>query len=282
MNGMDSLLSGRSSRKELSPWLKVYRFFKSPWFWGATGVIAGATVSSLTFKYLFIFAWLVCCVGLWEQKFFNELDSWPKTIVGNFIIAVVCGCLFIRLWDFVPKPTEPPSLDQASNVFLNAFAHKFPWLSTPPRQGSTPTGSPPAKPYKKNPAIIEEIAKRMISLSDDVSTFAKDQSKIEEQLPAVPDLGQMGKGDRARYAQSSEADQWNRYHTKTRIAFNAKGYVERCKLILDSLSYELPDEDVSDLRNKCANEWPIDAKESQLFCDLLNKKAQQIEVVVTN
>lgn len=89
---MEGILSVPNEGTRLSVVQKLRKFLKGPWFWGGVALIIGAVTSPLTLKYIFVFAWLVVCFGLWEAKFF-EHQTPVLSFVGNLLLcifAVLC------------------------------------------------------------------------------------------------------------------------------------------------------------------------------------------------
>jgi hypothetical protein len=105
---------------------KFREFLESPVLWGGIGILIGAIASPLTFKYLFILAWLVIVVAVLKE---NLWESYPKTTkwLASILACAVVMIFAFFMWKVIPKPKEPPSIDET----INAFTKKFPFLSNP-------------------------------------------------------------------------------------------------------------------------------------------------------
>jgi hypothetical protein len=127
---------------------KLWDYFEGPFFWGGVGVLVGVIISPVTFKSLFMIAWLMLAIGIMRERFFQR-NSWGVTVAGNFGLCVVLALGVGGLYKVVPKPKEPPSIDET----LNAFGKKFPGLLSP-RDASvakTAKSAPRTQPIPRPP-----------------------------------------------------------------------------------------------------------------------------------
>ena len=122
-------------------------------FWGSTpawaviGMIAGVVASQWSLKVLFVVAW---GVFFWEFIRVKVFEKRTTKIIGNGLAGVVLVLVFYTGWKVTPKPREAPTIDQQ----INAFAERFPWLSSRPTAG-TPVFNIPSTPQH---AHVEYLA----------------------------------------------------------------------------------------------------------------------------
>jgi hypothetical protein len=113
---------------------KLRRFLTSNITWGGIGVIIGARGASLSQLVMGFISWAFLCCAFVEVRFFSH-----RKIIGNTISCAVLGLMIVALWRWTPAPQSMPSLDQMATTFVDKFSKRFPWMSAPPPQPSTPT-----------------------------------------------------------------------------------------------------------------------------------------------
>ncbi len=145
-------------------------------------MLAGALISPHTFKYLYIFAYFVVCVGFLRARLFTGLQSWILSVVANLIVCSLLGIAFWTIWPIVPQSKEPPSLDEQ----LDAFGRKFPILNGLLRENQKPNEIVQAIPVypavdfilaeeKFEPGIAIDHVRRL-----DLTVYNKGKIKIKD------------------------------------------------------------------------------------------------------
>lgn len=126
---------------------KLWKLGESPIAWGGVGVLFGAIASLISLKYLFVATGIVLGVALIRINFFERL--WVLwRVAGNVVLCCIVAVGLMGLWRVIPKPKEPPTLDQ----IVDAFSQKFPWLANARNDGSlrppgaTGNAAPSSKP----------------------------------------------------------------------------------------------------------------------------------------
>ena len=128
-------------------------------------MLSGAIVSQVSVRLLFIGVWAVVFIEFVRVDFFMRRAA---KVLGNIVVGFILAFAFFQLWKVIPKPTNPPTLDQ----YVAALANKFPWLSNPPQVVPQRVTTPPPT----NPTPVPKTTESS-SLSDLSTERLHDRAK---------------------------------------------------------------------------------------------------------
>lgn len=102
--------------------------FESAILWGALGLLGGAIIvliPLLALKWIFAATWTLLTIAIIKERFFHR-RAWFWKITGTFLISSLMGIGFVAAWRYIPKPKEPPTLEETATLTARKIIELMP------------------------------------------------------------------------------------------------------------------------------------------------------------
>jgi hypothetical protein len=114
--------------------------FESAILWGALGLLGGAVIvliPLLALKWIFGATWLLITVAVIKERFFHG-RGWFWKITGTFFVSFLMGIGLVAGWHYIPKPKEPPTLEETSTLTAKKIIELMPPHPAPRENTAAP------------------------------------------------------------------------------------------------------------------------------------------------
>jgi len=183
------------------PITKIWKWLEAPWFWGGVALILGASAATVPLSIIFAIGYVPVAVGIVRSDFFKSLTSkWRKFLSNTTLLAVV-AVIFFFVWKVVPKPKEPPTVDDIANAVKKKLDEKqdiqpLSAENTPPKEQSKPKpktklSTPSSKPKPIGEAPLgngEPPNQAHLSVTQSYKTSTRPDAPVETEVVVQTDM----------------------------------------------------------------------------------------------
>jgi hypothetical protein len=138
-------------------------FFESAILWGALGLLGGAIIvliPLLALKWIFAATWTLLTIAIIKERFFHSRACFWK-ITGTFLVSSLMGVGFVAAWLYIPKPKEPPTLEETATLTAKKIIELMPPQPTLRENAAAPIPKKKEIPLKAEDAFAVAVETRI-------------------------------------------------------------------------------------------------------------------------